>query len=35
MSVLGKIWQVKNVDLKASLLQKLLKNRGLTDDKAI
>lgn len=35
MSVLGKIWQVKNTDSKTSLLQKLLKNRGLHDDNEV
>lgn len=35
MSVLGKIWKVKNEDSGASLFQKLLQNRGLTDEEKI
>lgn len=35
MSVLGKVWKVKNTNPKASLLQKLLENRGLHDDTEI
>lgn len=35
MSILKKIWQIKNSDPKTSLLQKLLANRGLKDETAI
>ncbi|MBI2638282.1 single-stranded-DNA-specific exonuclease RecJ [Candidatus Peregrinibacteria bacterium] len=35
MSVLQKTWQIKNSDPSASLLQKLLSNRGLKDETAI
>ena len=35
MSLLKKIWQIKNNDPSASLLQKLLSNRGLKDETAI
>src|SRR3990167_10708176 len=35
MSVLGKIWKVKNRDSSASLLKKLLANRGLVNETEI